>query len=182
MPLQQVLNSLYVEKQFIRPVSDFAKTILVHAIIHRTWDVARFYGDSLSFWVPTASSLENPPPHSVSRHRYLATIPQFSSWRNSACDCLDLLHWEALGMSAKAGGLESPVFLALHVARIVLLTPMKELEGLAQAIIHQPRSNLLPHERLPVHLDFEECQEIVQIWAKRDRYPLRCHSAHVSGA
>ena len=152
--------------------------ILIHAIIHRTWDVAKFYSDSLSLWVPAASNSEQLLPQSEAPPKYLATIPQFSSWRNSACDCLDLLHWDALAVSAKAGGLEGPVFLTLHLARMVLLSPVKELEGLADTIINQPHPCLLPYERLPLRQNFEECQETVQMWAKRDRYKARLAVLH----
>lgn len=154
--------------------------ILVHAIIHRTWDVARFYSDPLSLWTPTASSSDQVLPREEQPPKYLATIPQFSHWRNAACDCLDVLHWEALGISAKSGGVEGPTFLTLHLARLVLLSPVEELEGLVQAMLptSQPLTLLLPHETFPFRQSLEHCQAIVRIWARSDRYKARLAVLH----
>jgi hypothetical protein len=157
--------------------------ILVHAIIYRTWDVARFYSDPLSLWTPTSSSSDQALSWMDQPPKYLATIPQFSNWRNAACDCLDILHWEALGISAKAGGVEGPTFLILHLSRLVLLAPVKELEGLVQAMLPstQPLTLSLPHETFPPPQSLDDCQAVVRIWARSDRFKARLAALH-SGA
>lgn len=54
-----------------------------------------------------------------------------SKWRNSACDCLDLLHWSANSKAALLSGLESHTILHLHLSRLILLTPTAHIQTFA---------------------------------------------------
>jgi hypothetical protein len=161
-------------------MSEFGSIVLIHGLIHRTWDVARSFEDYLSLWTPSATTKQQSPSQTELTHKYLPTIPEFSRWRNSACDCLDALHWEALGASARAGGLEGPIFLKLHLARSVLLTPVKELEGLMNVLSSRSRPSQLPHDRLPFLQSYDECYKTVRIWVERDKYKARLAVVHAS--
>jgi hypothetical protein len=177
---QKALQVLYVERRLATQMSEFGSMVLIHGLIHRTWDVAKSFEDSLSLWTPGAMTDHQSSSRRGLIHKYLPSIPEFSRWRNSACDCLDELHWEALGASARADRLEGPIFLKLHLARSVLLTPVKELEGLVNAIGSRSRPSQLPHDRLPFYQSYDECYKIVRIWAERDKYKARLAVVHAS--
>jgi len=124
---------LYIEKRLTPDISEFSHVLLIHALYHRMWEVGDYFRRPLSFWNPTVkkqSRVTAIPAGSV----WLPGIPSYSKWRNSACDCLDILHWTADGTIAKAGGLEHPTVLHLHVARLILLAPFREIRSLATSL------------------------------------------------
>ncbi|KAJ5107044.1 hypothetical protein N7456_003719 [Penicillium angulare] len=97
------------------------------------WEVSDYFRRPLSFWNPTAKKQSREvaiPAGSV----WLPGIPSYSKWRNSACDCLDILHWTANSTIAKAAGLEHPTVLHLHMARLILLAPFREIRSLATSL------------------------------------------------
>lgn len=123
---------MYIEKRLVPGIGDFTSILLTHALYQRTWEVGDYFRRPLSFWGPTAKkqSLDAAIPSSSI---WLPGIPSYSKWRNSACDCLDILQWMVNG--TKEPGPEHPIFLHLHTARIVLLTPFREIRSLATSIV-----------------------------------------------
>lgn len=123
---------MYIEKRLVPGIGDFTSILLTHALYQRTWEVGDYFRRPLSFWGPTAKKQSRDaaiPSGSI----WLPGIPSYSKWRNSACDCLDILHWMVNG--TKSPGPEHPIFLHLHMARIVLLTPFREIRSLATSIV-----------------------------------------------
>lgn len=133
------------------------------------WEVSDYFCHPLSFWNPTAKKQSRNlaiPSGSV----WLPGIPSYSKWRNSACDCLDILHWTANGTIAKANGREHPTILHLHTARIIILAPFREIRLLV---------NLL----LTRGVDWEDRQRIIEWhyllrWIKHDQYKARLAVIH----
>lgn len=123
------LEILYMEKR-LPTVDEFCATLLIQGIHRKGRDVLTQSQSQLHTWIPHAlpqarksSQLGQdtwPPPSSL-----------YMKWRNSACDCLDILHWSANSNIAKSAGWEEPVVLHLHLARILLLTPVAHLQKLA---------------------------------------------------
>lgn len=132
-------------------------------------EVGDYFRRPLSFWNPTVKkqSCETAiPTGSV----WLPGIPSYSKWRNSACDCLDILHWTANSTIAKAGGLEHPTILHLHVARLVLLAPFREIRSLATSLASNRSHWNKRHQTL-------EWQYIWR-WVKHDQYKARLSVIH----
>jgi len=103
---------------------------------------------------------------------WLPGIQTYSKWRNSACDCLDILHWHANSVIGAASGMEHPTVLHLHLARVILLTPFRQITQLA---------HLMTNEPLPT---FEEDFEIptlkrhIQRWVLEDQHKARLAMIH----
>jgi hypothetical protein len=123
-----------------------------------------------------------PPVSKTSPHvqdQYLGAIPEYIKWRNYTCDCLDVLHWGALSLSAKAGGLESPVFLHLHLSRLLILVPIRELLEHSYANVQgDASSNLLPHNLYQPPRPGPRWWRTILTWAHQDRYKARLAVVH----
>lgn len=129
--LNTALQELFVDKRLPRERGEFARIIIIHGIYARIWDVSRYLEDPLSHWTPTAYrqiSADLLPKTPV----WLPAIPAYVKWQNSACDALDVLHWQANATIGLASGLEHPTVLHLHIARVVLLTPYDKIVSLAR--------------------------------------------------
>ncbi|KAL2864702.1 putative C2H2 transcription factor [Aspergillus lucknowensis] len=167
--LYDAVLTLYIEKRLVPEIGEFSHIILIHALYHRMWEVGDYFRRPLSFWNPTAKKQSRKlaiPSGSV----WLPGIPSYSKWRNSACDCLDILHWTANGTIAKANGHEHPTILHLHTARIVLLAPFREIRLLVDLLAMQK-----------VH--WEDRQQVIEWhyilrWIKHDQYKARLAVIH----
>ena len=167
--LYDAVHILYIEKRVVPDIGEFSHTLLIHALYQRMWEVGDYFRRPLSFWSPTArkQSCETAiPTGSV----WLPGIPSYSKWRNSACDCLDILHWTANSTVAKAGGLEHPTILHLHAARLFLLSPFREIRALATSLVTQKQHWRKRHQSL-------EWQYIWR-WMKHDQYKARLSIIH----
>lgn len=167
--LYDAVHILYIEKRVVPGIGEFSHILLIHALYHRMWEVGDYFRRPLSFWNPTAKkqSCETAiPPGSV----WLPGIPSYSKWRNSACDCLDILHWTANSTVAKAAGLEHPTILHLHTARLFLLAPFREMRSLATSLATEKQRWSKRHQSL-------EWQYIWR-WMKHDQYKARLSIIH----
>ncbi|OQE10169.1 hypothetical protein PENVUL_c004G09538 [Penicillium vulpinum] len=167
--LYDAVHILYIEKRVVSGIGEFSHILLIHALYHRMWEVGDYFRRPLSFWNPTAKkqSCETAiPTGSV----WLPGIPSYSKWRNSACDCLDILHWTANSTVAKAAGLEHPTILHLHAARLLLLTPFREIRSLATSLATEKKRWSKRHQSL-------EWQYIWR-WMKHDQYKARLSIIH----
>ncbi|KAF7115740.1 hypothetical protein CNMCM5793_003243 [Aspergillus hiratsukae] len=167
--LYSAVLTIYIEKKLVPEIGEFSHVLLIHALYHRMWEVGDYFRRPLSFWNPTAKkqSLDTAIP---SGSVWLPGIPSYSKWRNSACDCLDILHWTANSTIAKAAGLEHPTVLHLHAARIVLLAPFREIRSLANSLA-------MGKIRWSEHQQALEWHYILR-WIKHDQYKARLAIIH----
>lgn len=77
----------------------------------------------------------------------------------------------------KLGGLEGPIFVNLHLSRLVLLSPVKELEALISEQ-GKGRLGILPHNRPPLQPSRALCEKIVRTWVNRDQFKARLAVIH----
>ena len=148
--LIEALQQLYVDKWLPRERGEFARVLMIHALLQRSWEVEAYYKNPLSHWDPVAQRQESAdvlPSGAI----WLPAIPAYTKWQNSACDALDVLHWQANATIGQSSGLEHPTVLHLHVARIVLLAPYLDIVAHVQSMtgvsvsevqddMHSPRS------------------------------------------
>lgn len=167
--LYKAVLTIYIEKKLVPGIGEFSHVLLLHALYHRMWEVGDYFRRPLSFWNPTAKkqTLDTAIP---SGSVWLPGIPSYSKWRNSACDCLDILHWTANSTIAKAAGLEHPTVLHLHAARIVLLAPFREIRSLATSLA-------MGKIRWSDHQQALEWHYILR-WIKHDQYKARLAIIH----
>lgn len=178
------IETLYNKKSVDRCQGNLSQLLLIHALYQRTWEVGTHIKQPLSEWVPTGKSrgfLNTPTKDNF----WLPLYPLYANWRNSACDCLDVLHWQANSLVAKASGVEHTVVLHLHLARMVLLTPFQEIQDLLFSLIgkvdnstkasfyvhdgsYQPRNNT----KLP------QIRKIIWRWLREDQHKARLAMVH----
>ncbi|KAF7191034.1 Zinc finger protein [Pseudocercospora fuligena] len=165
--LNESLQGIYMDKKLSSERGEFARIVIIHGLYQRLWEVERYYEDPLSQWTPTAnrqSSSDLLPQAPI----WLPSIPTFNKWQNSACDALDILHWQANATIGQASGLEHPTVLHLHLARIILLTPYKQIVELARAVIS-----------VSAHTESAKAnQQLIQRWAVQHQFKARLAIIH----
>ena len=166
--LQEALQELYIEKRLPRDRGEFARILIIHGLFARTWEVERYFSNPLSQWEPTATrqqSAEILPPPSL----WLPSIPTYTKWQNSVCDCLDILHWQANSSIGQASGLEHPTVAFLHLARIVLLSPTNSIVSFATAMAGRNGS---------ASTFANDDQRLIQRWSVQGQYKARLAAIH----
>ncbi|KAK0371610.1 hypothetical protein CLIM01_11036 [Colletotrichum limetticola] len=152
--IPEAMEMLYMEKRLPPNLGDFSTMVL-----------------TLNSWTPTADVQKCGPGDTV-EETWPPSLPILSRWRNSACDSLDLLHWNANAIIAKAGGWEHPVILHLHLSRLVLLAPITHLQTLAAAASARASSRNVDNSKV------EKARSLVAQWALRDQYKARLSVVH----
>jgi len=174
--LLEALQNLYIDKRLPPNLGEFSCILLIHGLIHRTWEVSATVTQSLSSLEPSAqkqASRDIEPSGPV----WPPSVPLFNRWRNSACDCLDILHWRANEAIGAACGMEHPTVLHLHSARVVLLGPMRHIILFS---LHLIRTGKDATELFPAvsPAKAEEHRRLIQRWALRDQYKARLAAIH----
>lgn len=167
--LHSAIQLAYIEKRIQSSTGEFSRILCVHALFRRTWEVENYFKQPLTLWTPTAekqdiSTIERSTPV------WLPGIPTYAKWRNSACDCLDILHWHANSVIGAASGMEHPTVLHLHLARVILLTPYRQILQLAQLM----SSELQPSDEL----DITSLRKHIQRWVVEDQHKARLAMIH----
>ncbi|KAK1252053.1 hypothetical protein MKX08_003240 [Trichoderma sp. CBMAI-0020] len=169
--LLDTIEMLYIEKRLPDNMIEFSNILIIHGIWRRTKEVIIQHQTRLANWTPSAaiqireaqqSPTETWPPSN-------ATL---SKWRNSACDCLDILHWRANSKAAAAGGLEHPTIMYLHLSRLILLTPVAQIQMLATNSNNKNATNATLNGR---YTDASSC---VLKWAMNDSFKARLAIIH----
>ncbi|KAJ4291287.1 hypothetical protein N0V88_006290 [Collariella sp. IMI 366227] len=178
--VSQAADTLWTNLTASTGTTRFSTVIIIHVLLRRKWNVSQYLDELIPSRSPSTTQTAFQLPLTTPRDRYLGAISEYSKWRNYTCDCLDVLHWEALSLSARAGGLESPVFLHLHLSRLLILVPTREL--LEHAHTHMMRddttNNLLPHNLYQLPRPGPRWRQTILTWAHQDRYKARLAVIH----
>lgn len=135
---------LYMEKRLPPNLGEFSKVILTYAVCRRMDEAVYQHLRSLPSWTPDASVHSRNANATLGRAEgaggggrvqekkedsicWPPSNPMIMRWRNSSCDCLDVLHWNANMVCAGAGGFEHPTILHLHLSRLLILSPLREM-------------------------------------------------------
>ncbi|KAM5386991.1 hypothetical protein ACJZ2D_000284 [Fusarium nematophilum] len=129
----EALELLHMEKRLPPHLSEFSNLLLIFAVCRRTKEAAYQHQTGLSRWTPSARFQTCTASQPIAES-WPPSLPILASWRNSACDCLDILHWNANGTAARAGGYEHPTILFLHLSRLLLLVPINHVQSLAASL------------------------------------------------
>ena len=167
--LHEALDILYVEKRMPPDLGELSTCILLHAIYCKTLEVIAWEQTPLNIWTPTASPMPRPKPSSS--ETWPPNNPMVSRWRNSACDCFDILHWSANGKVANLSGTEHHNVLLLHLSRLILLAPTDHIQTLA-TVSPTPRAEDPGSPQHAVSRD-----QVLQ-WVVRDQYKARLCAIH----
>ncbi|KAL6407027.1 melanin regulator CMR1 [Ilyonectria robusta] len=162
---------LYMEKRLPPNLGDFSNILLIYAILRRTKDVLHHNQSRLSNWTPNAK-IQSRTVAQPTSETWPPSLPIISKWRNSACDCLDILHWNANSAAARAGGWEHPTILHLHLSRLLLLTPTRHMQYVAAA------SSPIAPRRGQDDAKYREACSHLQQWAIRDQFKARLSMVH----
>jgi hypothetical protein len=167
--LLDAVEMLYIEKRLPDNLSEFTAILLIHAILRRNREAIKQAQTQLSCWIPTATAQHRTLQHHRDAETWPPATPMLSRWRNSACDCLDILHWRANAKAASSAGWEHPTILYLHLSRLILLAPTAHLHTLAilagdQTGMSNPR--------------YVEARALVLRWAIHDSFKARLSVVH----
>ncbi|GAB7366754.1 hypothetical protein MBLNU230_g0709t1 [Neophaeotheca triangularis] len=165
------VQQLYIDKKLPKERGEFARILSIHGLFHRQWEVERYLSDPLSQWTPTATKQSSEEVLQEDESVWLPSVPTFTRWQNSACDCLDILHWQANATIGKASGIEHPTVIHLHLARIVLLSPYNHIKQLAKLRTISSR-DYWQEKDLRAH------EQHVQRWARQCQYKARLAAIH----
>ncbi|CAH0017116.1 unnamed protein product [Clonostachys rhizophaga] len=164
----EALQMLYMEKRHPPSTGGLGTAVLIYAILRRTREASSQHQNKLTFWIPNAAVQQSTPVTPV-EETWPPALPVISRWRNSACDSLDILHWNVNGMISKSGGWEPPIVLHLHLSRLFLLTPTQHLQTLATEALLNSAVDSAKAAKARSH--------ILQ-WALRDQYKARLSVIH----
>ncbi|CAK7216375.1 hypothetical protein SCUCBS95973_002791 [Sporothrix curviconia] len=177
---------LFVEKHIKPDLGEFSRIILLHGVYQEIWQVKRYFDRPLSNWVLSGPAVPDDRPAQSTAQS--AAVPvstadnptsSYSSWRNAACDCVDVLHWGANGMIAQLSGSEHTTVFHLHFSRVVLLTPFDEIRTLARYLAslggYHADSGLGP---LPTRSQGLAAERAVIEWAQQDEHKARLAVLH----
>ncbi|KAF2149124.1 hypothetical protein K461DRAFT_57676 [Myriangium duriaei CBS 260.36] len=160
-------HKLHLEKRLDSTLGEFARILVIHALYHWTWSLARHYQNPLSHYTPTSEVVTVSAHPAFKAPIWPLDVGDFSRWRDSMCDSLDHLHWRAISVTGAQLGQENPVVLHCHLARIVILTPLREICVLTERMLQpQSKSAFGPHVRT------------MQRWVKRDGHKARLAMIH----
>ncbi|KAL6820065.1 fungal-specific transcription factor domain-containing protein [Trichoderma camerunense] len=170
--LLAAVEMLYIEKRLPDSLSEFGTILIIHSIWRRTKEVINQNWTQLANWIPSATIQTREAHQSASTETWPPSSPMLSKWRNSACDCLDILHWRANAKAATAGGLEHPTIMYLHLSRLVLLTPVAQIQTLATNPRNTNATNLTVNQR------YTDASNHVLKWAMNDSFKARLAIIH----
>jgi len=154
-------------------MGEFSRILCIHALFRRTWEVESYFKQPLTLWKPTAEK-QDISTVSSSTPIWLPGIPTYAKWRNSACDCLDILHWHANSVIGAASGMEHPTVLHLHLARIILLTPYQKIMHLAMLLTSDPTTtSKSQHKQL-----ISKTKQHIKRWVLEDQHKARLAMIH----
>ncbi|QYS92681.1 hypothetical protein H0G86_000088 [Trichoderma simmonsii] len=170
--LLAAIEMLYIEKRLPDSLSEFSTILIIHSIWRRTKEVIGQNRTQLANWIPSATIQTREAHQSASTETWPPSSPILSKWRNSACDCLDILHWRANAKAATAGGLEHPTIMHLHLSRLILLTPVAQIQTLATNPRNANTTNLA------VNQGYTDASNHVLRWAMNDSFKARLAIIH----
>lgn len=168
--LHSVIRLAYIEKRLQSSTGEFSRILCLHALFHRTWEVENYFKQPLSSWTPVAEKQEITTSEK-DMPIWLPGIPTYSKWRNSACDCIDILHWHANSVIGAASGMEHPTVLHLHLARIILLTPIQQIIDLVSLLTTTPSP---PQNEVKIAM----LRRHIQRWVLEDQHKARLAMIH----
>ncbi|KAL2435296.1 hypothetical protein ABEF95_015245 [Exophiala dermatitidis] len=167
--LANALEQLYIDKKLLSDLGEFSRILLIHGIFRWTWEIEAYLEEPLSHWTPTAE--KRSPEEARSRSlTWLPSVSTYARWRNSACDCLDILHWSANATIGLQSGLEHPTVMHLHFARVVLLSPYKNIVRFAEHLSGESRSS----SGESIVMD----KQMIRRWVNLDQYKARLAMIH----
>ncbi|KAI0008806.1 hypothetical protein F4779DRAFT_628195 [Xylariaceae sp. FL0662B] len=167
--LLDAVEMLYIEKRMPEHLTEFSINLLIHAVLRRSKEVIQQSQTRLASWTPTAEIQSRIPRQKGFGETWPPSTPLLSKWRNSACDCLDILHWHANSKAARAAGCEQPTIMYLHLSRLVLLTPMAQIQTLASIVNASPATP---------SVKYIEARSQVLRWAIHDAFKARLSIIH----
>lgn len=171
--LLNVMETIYLKRRLPLDLGDFSISILINAIYRNTENIVARDQIRLNSWVPTAF-IQQPSEDTLTEVEGLPSTATASKWRNSACDCLDVLHWPANSKIARNMGFEHHTILHLHLARIIILIPTTQFQAFATGLIQSKQSTFSPNEARA----FTRARYQVLQWAIKDFCKARLSVVH----
>ncbi|KFY29507.1 hypothetical protein V493_02326 [Pseudogymnoascus sp. VKM F-4281 (FW-2241)] len=171
--LVDALKLLYTKKRLVPNLSEFGRILLVQGVCRQIIEVFRYSRNPMAEWMPTAQT--QPLVELEKTESWPPSSSRMAKWRNSACDCLDVLHWSANSRVAQSEGFEDPSILHLHLARLLILTPVVPIREVADSYALKSTSSVSINGFNP---QADQSSYYIHQWAIRDQYKARLSLVH----
>ncbi|KAK1545823.1 hypothetical protein CPAR01_03325 [Colletotrichum paranaense] len=158
-----------------QPENQLGVVIMIHMLLRRKWDIGQYFGEAVYFNITYSHRIGG---RETQQQQYLGSIPEYAEWRDYTCDCLDLLHWDAVGFIAQQSMFESPSILHLHLSRLLILAPVEALLRCAQTNATGTSIESLPHSIYASLEDRTAWHTTILSWVREDRYKARLVVIH----
>lgn len=92
--VQDSFGKLWSSHSSPQPDHQLGVIIMIHMLLRRKWDMGQYFGEPVPLEIAYIHKIGG---RESQQQRYLGSLPEYAEWRDYVCDCLDLLHWDAVG-------------------------------------------------------------------------------------
>ncbi|KAK1704791.1 hypothetical protein CaCOL14_006759 [Colletotrichum acutatum] len=175
LSVRDSFGNLWSSQNSPQPENQLGVVIMIHMLLRRKWDMVQYFSEAVHLKITYSHKLGG---REAQQQQYLGSIPEYAEWRDYTCDCLDLLHWDAIGFIAQQSMFESPSILHLHLSRLLILAPVEALLRCAQTNAAGTSMDSLPHSIYASSEDRTTWHITILSWVREDRYKARLAVIH----
>ena len=132
--LAEANHRLHLKKRQELTLGEFTRILIIHSLYHWCWRLQNHYSNPLTHYTPVSSRMLIIDDGASGRKIWLAEVGDFSRWRDSLCDSVDTIHWQAISVTGARLGSEYPLILHCHFSRMVILAPVQEILTVAKRL------------------------------------------------
>lgn len=158
-----------------QPDNQLGVIIMIHMLLRRKWDMGQYFGEAVPLEIAYSHRIGG---RESQQQRYLGSIPEYTEWRDYVCDCLDLLHWDAVGFISQQSMFECSSILHLHLSRLIILAPVEALLQCAHTRATSTFNQCLPHSIYASSEHRTTWNATILSWIQEDIYKARLAVIH----
>lgn len=180
--LLECLKNLTSDRHLFSGLTQLGHTLLVYGLFYQSRQMKKHLQHlARSCNHGSTEALEIAPEKHFSFHDLL-DLSSWVSWRNQMCDCLDVLHRHANGVTGHAGGFQEPLVLHLHLARVILLSPCSEIQSVARFLsCGKPEQHRQYGKDNMTDVQYTKLLTALRVWLSHDKYKMRLAVIHAAG-
>ncbi|KAK1516830.1 uncharacterized protein CCOS01_12379 [Colletotrichum costaricense] len=175
LSVRSSFGKLWSSQSSPQPENQLGVIIMIHMLLRRKWDIVQYFSEAVHLKITYSHKLGG---REAQQQQYLGSIPEYAEWRDYTCDCLDLLHWDAIGFISQQSMFESPSILHLHLSRLLILAPVEALLRCAQTTAASTSIDSLPHSIYASSEDRTTWHTTILSWVREDMYKARLAVIH----
>ena len=164
--MKMAVERVFVHREVQTTLGEYSRILLIHGLYHHLRHVKSLL-KSNSDW--STIDMNDDTGNTMPWWTWPPTLAAYHRWREAVCDCLDILHWRANSVIGASSGLEHPTVAHLHLARIILLTPIDDIKSFATILVSSRDAAVENGLALA---------DQIRSWAQQDCYKARLSVIH----